>query len=104
MKIEAGSPWLAMNRSVQGLKRSSTGLSQAASDVVDSTMEILNRGTDLPRDRVSLTGSKSMDEALVDLKLYEHGYSANLRTAQVSDEAIESMLDMILPHREDGRG
>ena len=98
MKIETGSPWLAMNRSVDGLKRTGKGMAVAASEVVDSTKEILNGRMRAPQDHVTLSGSVDLEEAMMDLKLNKHGYTANLRAVKVSDEAIEAMLDMLTPH------
>jgi len=98
MKIETGSPWLAMDRSVGGLKRTGTGIAKAASDVVDSTMDILNGRLEMPQDHVQLSGPVDLDEALMDLKFNQHGYTANLRAVKVSDEAIASLLDMVSPH------
>jgi len=98
MKIETGSPWLAMNRSADGLKRTGRGMAVAASDIVDSTKEILNGRVEAPQDHVKLSGSVDLEEAMMDLKFNQHGYTANLRAVRVSDEAIQSMLDMVLPH------
>ena len=98
MKIETGSPGLAMSRSLGGLKQAGAGMAKAASDIVDSTMEVLNGRLEMPQDRVKLSGPVDLDEAMMDLKLSQHGYSANLRAVKASDEAFESMLDMVLPH------
>jgi len=87
-----------MNRSVAGLKRTGKGMAVAASDVVDSTKEILNGRVEAPRDSVKLSGSVDLEDAMLDLKLNQRGYTANLRAVKVSDEAIESMLDMVTPH------
>jgi flagellar hook-associated protein FlgK len=98
MKIETGSPWLAMNRSVDGLKRTGKGMAVAASEIVNSTKEILNGRVEAPQDRVQLSGSVDLEEAMMDLKFNQHGYTANLRAVKVSDEVIESMLNMATPH------
>mgnify|MGYP000155291195 CR=1 FL=1 len=98
MKIETGSPWLAMNRSVDGLKRTGKGMAVAASEIVDSTKEILNGRVEAPQDHVKLSGTVDLEEAMLDLKLNQRGYTANLRAVKVSDEDIESMLDMVTPH------
>ncbi len=98
MNIETGSTWLAMSRSVGGLKRTGKGMAVAAGEVVDSTKEILNGRIEFPQDRVQLSSSEDLEEVMMDLKFNQHGYSANLKAVSVSDEAIESMLDMVLPH------
>lgn len=98
MKIETGSPGLAMSRSLGGLKQTAAGVAKAASDIVDSTMEVLNDRLEMPQDHVKLSSPVDLDEAMMDLKLSQHGYSANLRAVKASDEAFESMLDMVLPH------
>jgi len=87
-----------MNRSVDGLKRTGKGMAVAASDIVESTKEILNGRVEAPQDYVKLSGTVDLEEAMLDLKLNQHGYTANLRAVKVSDEAIESMLDMGTPH------
>lgn len=93
-----------MNRSVEGLKRTGTGMAKAAADVAESTVEILNRDFVDPQDRVTLSSPVDLDDAMMDLKLNTHGYTANLRAVKVSDEAIESMLDMISPRDSERKG
>ena len=102
MKITQGSAWLGMNRALDGVKQSGKGMARAADDVRVASQAVLNRSTGLPTDRVDIRGPVAMEDAMVDMKRSSYGYSANLRTAKVSDEALASLLDMVLPHEKGG--
>ena len=101
MKISGGSAWLGMSRSVEGLRHNSDGMAQAAAEVRSASMDVLNGDRVMPVDRVELRGPSSMEEGLIEMKMSKHGYSANLRAVRASDEAFESLLDMVLPSSRD---
>ena len=102
MKITQGSAWLGLNRALDGVKESSRGMARAADDVRVASQAVLNGDTRLPTDRVDIRGPAAMEDAMIDMKRSKHGYSANLRTAKISDEALGSLLDMVLPHEKGG--
>ena len=102
MKITQGSAWLGMNRSLEGIKRSGAGMARAADEVRVASQAVLNGEAGLPTDRVDIRGPADIEDGMVDLKRHKHGYGANLRAAKVSDEALDSLLDMVLPHKKGG--
>lgn len=102
MKITPGSAWLGLNRALDGVKQSGKGMARAADEVRVASQATLNGEAGLPVDRVDIRGPASLEDGMTDMMRYKHGYSANLRTAKVSDEALESLLDMVLPHEKGG--
>jgi len=73
-------------------------MERAAGSVASRSVAVLNGSAAQPVDRVSIRGEAGLDEAMLDMKMASHGFSANVRVARVSDEAFQSMLDMTLPH------
>ena len=104
MKITNGNTWLALSRSLDGMKRNAQGLAKAADDVRVSTQNTLNGVDGLPTDRVEMRGAVDLEDGLLDLKFHKHGYTANLKAAKVTDEVFQSMVDMVLPHRASDEG
>ena len=102
MKITPGSAWLGMNRALDGVKQSGKGMARAADEVRVASQATLNGEAGLPVDRVDIRGPASLEDGMTDMMRHKHGYSANLRTAKVSDEALASLLDMVLPHEKGG--
>ena len=101
MNIGASSAFLGMNRSLEGMKRNSEGIARAGEAIAVVTASVLSAETPLPVDRVDVRGGTDLEEAVIDMKRSQHGYTANLRAAKASDEAFESMLDMVLPSTRD---
>jgi len=104
MNISDSSAWLGMNHTLSGLKRNSRGMSEAADAIRVDSQAVLNNERSLPVDRVSVRQAPEMEDAMVDMKLNQHGYSANLKATKISDEALGSLMDMVLPHQKGGPG
>ena len=104
MEIGKGSAWLSMSRALEGMGRNSEGIARAGEAIHTTTMAVLNGPSVLPTDRVEVRSPTDLEDAVIDLKLSRHGYSANLRVVRASDEAFSSMLDMILPTTRDREG
>ena len=102
VKITQGSAWLALNRAQDGVKQSGRGMARAADEVRVASQAVLNGDSRLPTDRVDIRGPADIESGILDLKRSKHAYGANLRTAKVSDEALASLLDMVLPHEKGG--
>jgi hypothetical protein len=101
MKITDVRSWSGFDRAAEGMKRSSRGIDRAADEIRKATQATLNGVDAMPVDRVEMRGAPDLQSGIMDLKLHKHGYTANLKVAQTSDEVFQSMIDMILPHQSD---
>ena len=102
VKITQGSAWLALNRAQDGVKQSGRGMARAADEIRVASQAVLNGDSKLPTDRVDIRGPADIEGGILDLKQSKHAYGANLRSAKMSDEALASLLDMVLPHEKGG--
>ena len=104
MKIESDSLWSSMQRSLEGLRRQSTGMARAAGDVASATVDTLNGPQlSMPADRVTVRSAVDMDDAFMDMKRHHYGYMGNLKAVKTSDAAFEQLLDMAVPMGQDSR-
>jgi hypothetical protein len=101
MKISGGAPNLGLSQALDGLKRNSGAISESAADIRTATVGRLNDGSVLPTDTVAVRGPRDLDDAIIDMKLAQRGYGANLRAAKSSNETFDAMLNMVLPHSAD---
>ena len=70
----------------------------AAVDIASATVDVLSRSRSAaaePAVRVDL------DRSMVSLMRAEHAYAANARVVRVSDEAIDSFIDLMANGRRD---
>ena len=99
MKIAPGSAWTAMRRSAEGMKVNGAGMATAADEVVSSTMRVLNGAPAMPEDVVDVRGEPDLQDSMMDMKLHSYGHMANGRALKASDDALESLIDVLLPRR-----
>ena len=100
MKISAAEGWLGMMNGLAGVRRSSKAIDDAAHDVVSASVDALN-GT--PVNRRTGEGHRSLDESILSIKRAEHAYGANVKVVRMSDEALESLIDLVASGRESER-
>ena len=98
MKVQPAGLGSGLVRGREGLSRASAAMNSAAVDIASATVEVLNRGRSAaaqPAVRVDL------DRSMVSLTRAEHAYAANARVVRVSDEAIDSFIDLMANGRRD---
>ena len=100
MKIGAADGWLGLMNGRAGIRRSTEALDGAVQDVFSASVDALN-GT--PLDGRAVEARASLDEAILDTKRAEHAYGANVRVVRMSDEALESLIDLVASGREPNR-
>ena len=91
MKVQPAGMGSAMVRGREGLSRAGVAMNTAAVDIASATAEVLSRGaspTAEPAVRVDL------ERSMVSLTRAEHAYAASARVVRVSDEAIDSFIDL----------
>ena len=86
-----------MRRSSEGMKANGVGMAEAASDVVGSTVRVLNDESTLPVDVVDMRGEPDLQDSMMDMKRHSYGHLANGRVLRASDDALESLLDVLHP-------
>jgi len=90
-----------MNRSAEGMKVNGVGMATAASEVASTSARVLNRAPVMPVDVVDVRGQPDLQDSMMDMKLHSYGHMANGRVLKASDDAFESLLDVMLPGRVD---
>jgi hypothetical protein len=100
VKIGAADGWLGLMNGRAGIRRSTDALDGAVQDVVSASVDALNKTAMEGR---SVEPRPSLDEAILDTKRAEHAYGANVRVVRMSDEALESLIDLVASGREPKR-
>jgi hypothetical protein len=101
MKIASGSAWTAMRRSAEGMKLSGVGMARAAGEVASTTARVLNGTSSMSADVIDVRGQPDLQSSMMDMKLHSYGHMANGRVLKASDDAYESLLDVMHPKRGD---
>lgn len=102
MKVSAADGWLGMMNGLAGVRRSSAALDEAAHDVVSASVDALNGA---PLNTRPVEVRPSLDDAMLNAKRAEHAYGANVQVVRMSDEALESLIELVASSREhDHRG
>lgn len=86
-----------MKRSAEGMKVNGAGMATAADEVVSSTMRVLNGSDSMPKDVIDVRGEPDLQDSMMDMKLHSYGHLANGRVLKASDDAFESLLDVMQP-------
>ncbi len=88
----------------RGMARAAERVAHAARGIVDVTMDTSNRldgavsaTSSLEEVSAGPSSVRDLDHSFQDLMMGDHGYRANLRTAQATDAQLEQLLDMVLP-------
>ena len=90
-----------MRRAEEGMKLNGAGMATAAADVASTTARVLSESPTLPVDVIDVRGEPDLQDSMMDMKLHSYGHMANGRVIKASDEALESLLDVLHPKRED---
>jgi hypothetical protein len=82
-----------LNSGVEGLNRSRQGLDQSAKDIVNAGNQVSNQLNNVEADLSSSDGVASIEEAAVDLKIYELQFGASAKVVETADKMAGTLID-----------